>query len=134
MNIITEDGQELKINLGKYFGKEKLNCSKLHWRLREFLSCTFPAAHILEEVYIPNYDLFLDFYIPLYTLACESDGFQHSDYTPFFHKTKFGFAKAKGRDNKKARFCELNRITLIRFGEAEDEGQWLKKLNDVLKK
>jgi very-short-patch-repair endonuclease len=128
MKIIDENGKQHVVNLSKYYASSRENCSALHARLREFLTKKFPAAQILEEVHIPSYNIYLDFYIPLYRLACEADGSQHENFTPFFHKTKLNFAAAKGRDNKKRTFCELNNITLIRFSEKEDEVLWTAKL------
>lgn len=135
MKIVDENGRFYTINLSKYYAKSRENCSALHEALREFLTKKFPAAQILEEVYIEGWKVYLDFYLPLYKLACEADGKQHDEYTPFFHKnSKLNFAAAKGRDNKKKAFCELNSITLIRFNDGETEDVWTAKLKQLKRK
>ena len=128
MKILGENGRTYIINLSQYYGNSRSNCSNLHVRLRDFLKENFPAAQILEEVHVPSWNVYLDFYVPLYRLACEADGFQHGEYTPFFHKNKMNFARARGRDNKKRNFCESNNIKLIRFTEEESPEQWKMKL------
>lgn len=133
MRIIDENGRSHVINLSKYYAASRINCSALHEKVREFLKEKFPNAQILEEIHIPGWNVYLDFYLPLYKLACEADGAQHAEFTPFFHKTKLGFAASKGRDNKKQNFCDMNRITLIRFDEGEPE-EWLKLLKSKLQK
>lgn len=129
MRIKDESGKEHVINLKKYFSLEKENCSQLHARLRQFLHRNFPAVPLLEEVYIPGYNLYVDFYLPLYRLVAEGDGDQHREYTPHFHGIhKTNFYQAIARDRKKETFCQLNNIKLIRFNPEETDEQWLHKL------
>lgn len=45
----------------------------------------------------------------------ENDGIQHFQYTPFFHKNKFGFQRQKEMDIKKNKYCLLRCIPLIRI-------------------
>ncbi len=130
MRIKDELGKEHVINLSKYFAVEKENCSALHGRLRQFLKDNFPAVPLLEEVYVPSFNVFLDFYLPLYRLACEADGDQHRQYTSHFHGIhKTNFYTSVGRDRKKEAFCHCNNIRLVRFFPQESDDQWLQKLS-----
>lgn len=131
MKIRDENGRSYTINLSQYVGKQRPDCSKPHERLRLLLRQTFPNAQILEEIFVPGYNLYLDFLLPLYKLAAEADGVQHSKYSMHFHGTsKLGFAHSKGRDNKKDDFCLLNGLRLIRFPEAESDEQWMNRLQN----
>ena len=42
-----------------------------------------------------------DFYLPQKEVCCELDGFQHFEYTKFFHKKRSDFTKAQERDRIK---------------------------------
>ncbi len=129
MIIKDSTGKEYKINLGKYFNKEKVECSDLHRRVRQFLRDCFHDPQILEEIFIPSYNLYIDMYLPLYRLACEADGRHHDEYTPFFHgANKITYAQSRGRDRKKEEFCRINDIVLVRFTEEETVEQWTAKL------
>ena len=46
-------------------------------------------------------------------LACEYNGIQHYEYSPYFHKTKEQFYAQKYRDILKKDLCEKNGIRLI---------------------
>ena len=63
--------------LDKYVGKINGNASELHVRVREFLKKQFPACQVLEEVFLPGDQLYLDFYIPNLKLVIEIDGGYH---------------------------------------------------------
>ena len=45
-------------------------------------------------------------------------------YSLFFHKDKMAFFKAKGRDNDKKAWCDLNHIRLIVLNYNESEDEW----------
>jgi len=128
MKAIDLDGKSFTWSLSKYVGKKSTNASGLHIKIRNFLSDIYPAAVILEEVVICN-QMRLDFFIPSLKIAIEGQGEQHDRYTPHFHGVhKAAFYKSRSRDNNKARFCELNNITLVYFYEKETEEEWKKKL------
>lgn len=130
MRIKDEYGKEHVINLSKYFALPKEDCSSLHARLRQFLHVNFPSVPLLEEVYVPGFNLYVDFFLPLYRLACEADGDQHREYIPHFHGVhKTNFYTSVGRDRKKEVFCQLNDIRLVRFNPEETDEQWLQKLS-----
>ena len=128
MKAIDLQGKEFIWNLGKYVNKKSGNASALHVKTRDFLAETYPAIQILEEVVICD-QMRLDFFIPILRVAIECQGEQHGRYTPHFHGVhKAAFYKSRSRDNNKARFCELNNITLVYFYAKETEEEWKKKL------
>ncbi len=125
MKIRDESGKTYTVNLSQYVGKPSLNCSALHERVREFLHEVYPNTQLLEEVYIPGYNIYLDFLLPLYKTVVEADGIQHSQFTPHFHGYhKVAFAHASGRDNKKEEFTRLNNLRLVRLPEGS-EPEWM---------
>lgn len=104
--------------------------SEYHLRARELLRSKYPTQAILEEVPLPGTGLFLDFYIPSAKLAIEVQGQQHTNYTPHFHGSKFGFEKSKQRDTKKKEWCDMNNISLIEFEYNKEDNEWQEKLNN----
>ncbi len=131
MKVRGLDGKEHAWRLDKYVGKINNNPSKLHLRAREFLSSYFPACQILEEVFLPGEQLYLDFYIPTLRLAIESMGRQHGKFIQHFHGTKNNFRNAVGRDSRKSEWCKNNGIELVYFLPDEDEKQWQMKLAEL---
>lgn len=128
MKFISTDGKVFNINLGKYLGKENNNPSDLHIRIRSFLKENFPSINILEEVYVERERLYLDFYLTRLNICVEGMGNQHSYFSLYMHKDKLSFARAKGRDNRKAEFCRINNIKLVYFYPNEDIDEWKMKL------
>ncbi len=105
-------------------------CSNLHKKARTLLQEVYPLELILEEVLIPitnSVNLYLDFYIPSLKLSIEINGKQHYFYTPYFHKSKLNFLKAKVKDKNKKKWCELNNITPIHL-KYNEEKLWEKQL------
>lgn len=69
-------------------------------------------------------------YHPDGRLMClmEFDGKQHFEFTPYFHKTIFGFKKQQEWDRRKNKYCLMHRIPLIRIPYWDLEELTLKKL------
>lgn len=95
--------------------------SQYHIYCRALLAKIYPLDIILEEVPIPGYNLFLDFYLPNLHLAIEVNGSQHSEYSSFFYKTKENFYRSKNNDNRKQVWCKENGIELIVLQYKEQE-------------
>jgi very-short-patch-repair endonuclease len=81
----------------------------------QVLEKLFPNFDIYSEIYIDG--VYFDFLIPLLNLALETDGRQHEEYIPHFHKNAAGFSRSKNNDNKKEKLCEINQWTLIRISD-----------------
>jgi very-short-patch-repair endonuclease len=132
MRVKDSYGRQTSWNLSKYVGKENPNPSFLHLKARKLLKEKFQACQILEEVYLPNESLYLDFFIPSIKLAVEIQGRQHKEFVPYFHgNNKKNFQKSIGRDKRKAEWCLNNSIELIYFESDEDEKQWQTKLDQL---
>lgn len=56
------------------------------------------------------------------------DGKQHFEFTPYFHKTIFGFKKQQEWDRRKNKYCLMHNIPLIRVPYWDLEELTLKKL------
>jgi hypothetical protein len=76
-------------------------------------SVTSSLSSSLSRTSTDNYNLELDCYNSDLQLACEYNGIQHYQYTPFFHRNKEAFLNQKYRDHIKRDLCQKNGIYLI---------------------
>lgn len=128
MIVSTLDGYNYKWKINSV---EREHKSDLHKNAAVLLKNIFKTSLICEEVQImvkKNKYLYLDFFLPLYKLAIEIDGQQHTKYNNFFYKTPLNFFKQKINDNLKISWCNMNNITLIRLGYNEQPHEWRNKL------
>lgn len=128
MIISTLDGKTYKWRPESI---DKQNKSNLHKNAAVLIKNIFKTSSILEEVQIQikqNKYLYLDFYLPLYKLAIEIQGEQHTKYNNFFYKTPLNFIKQKINDSMKQQWCELNNITLIKLEYDKQPDEWRNQL------
>jgi hypothetical protein len=127
------DGRERNWNLTKcvVMGDQKRPRSKLHILARKLLREQFPYDTILEEVPLPGSHkpsrkstLYVDFFIPSYSLAVEVHGRQHFEFVAHFHGNKQGFRKSKARDRDKSNWLKNNDIDLIVLSYSGTEDEW----------
>jgi len=128
MKVVGLNGREYILDLKKY-SKQRSKCSYYHQIARGLLAEIFSGYSVYEEVKLPGSVkafkksvLYLDFYIPNARMAVEVHGQQHFEYTPYFHKSKAGFAMAKKRDIDKKEWCRVNSIELaeLRWDDSLD--------------
>lgn len=140
MKILGLNGREYVWNLSKYdvLKNDKRKRSKHHIRARKLLSDIYNSYRILEEVKLPGSTalhrrsvLYLDFYIPNIRKAFEVHGRQHYEFTPFFHKSKAEFLRAKARDEDKIDWCILNNIELTVLKYSDDNDEWRASIKGV---
>lgn len=135
MKVYGLNGREYNLDLKKYIRNDRAKRSFYHLRAREIIKDVFHGYSILEEVKLPGSVnpakksvLYLDFLIPNARIGVEVHGQQHFKYTPFFHKSKAGFMKAKARDRDKIEWCKINDIELIVLRFDDSEEYWRGKL------
>lgn len=87
------------------------------FKLGQLLCTLYSKELVFEEFRVPDEQLYLDFFIPKFSLAFEYDGKQHDQFNRFFHKLKSDFQNQIIRDQKKALWCKLNQIFLVRIPE-----------------
>lgn len=128
MKVVDLSGRQVKWNLTGYQVAENDTRprSQGHLAIRALLKKLFPLDVVLEEVSVPNEQLFIDFFLPSRRLAIEINGVQHDQFVPFFHKTKPKFFKAQNNDRRKAAFCQANNIKLITLSDQDNESIWMK--------
>lgn len=80
----------------------------------EMLANEYPGQTVLEEFPIPGERLYLDFFLPKKKLAIEVQGDQHHHFNSFFHEDKYAFRASQERDKRKAKWCQLNGVDLIK--------------------
>ena len=140
MKVLGLNGREYVWNLSKYdvLKNDKRKRSKHHIRARKLLSDIYNSYRILEEVKLPGSTalhrrsvLYLDFYIPNIRKAFEVHGRQHYEFTPFFHKSKAEFLKAKARDEDKIDWCILNNIELTVLKYSDNNDEWRTSIKGV---
>lgn len=126
MKVTDLDGREVTWSLRGYEVKanDKTPRSKPHLRAREIIKRLFPTDLLYEEVFLPNSQMRLDFYVPGRDLAVEVQGKQHDEYTPHFHGPPANYINALKRDRKKKEFCEMNGIDLIYLMDGESDEVW----------
>ena len=123
----------LDLDTKKYLISTRIRRSFYHLQARELIVELFHPYQVLEEVTLPGSSmkrskLALDFLIPSCTIGIEVHGEQHFKYTPFFHKSKAGFAQAKKRDLDKKEWCRINDIKLIELRWDESVEYWREKI------
>lgn len=133
MRVEGLNGREYNLNLQKYATNDRPRKSFYHSTAGIIIREVFRGYNVYEEVKLPGSTkkrsvLFLDFLIPNVKIAVEVHGQQHFKFIPFFHKTKAGFARSKGRDNDKAEWCRLNGFELVMLRFDEDQEYWREKL------
>lgn len=87
--------------------------SKFQAEVKKFLKNYWSHDVVFEEFPIVGTRLTLDFYNANKKVAIEVQGRQHTSYVKFFHQDRMNFLHQLKRDQKKEKFCELNKIKLI---------------------
>lgn len=133
MMFKTLKGREVTIDLrpSKWPRRTKEKCkSNFQWTIGQVIDRVFPGQIVLEEFYVPGEKLRIDFFLPRLKLAVEVMGEQHYSYNSFFHGNKEAFARSKQRDVKKAQWCEINDIRLVKVDPDTSEDDVVKLLTD----
>lgn len=128
MKIRSLNGKEGNWDLreSKYPVKTKETCkSKIQYACGQLIRKRFPLDMILEDVYVPVERIYLDFYLPNRKLAFEVQGQQHGKYIPFFHNSQQDFRESIQRDERKAKWCEINKIELVTVDSTEQLIEYL---------
>ena len=97
--------------------------SQLHNKVKGILKEIYPLCPIEEEkvIRVNNRNLRIDLFVSdPFRVAVECQGRQHSEFVPFFHKSKHDFYKYKMRDRAKEAWCFEHCIPLIYVYENED--------------
>lgn len=91
--------------------------SKFQTEVKDFLKNYWSNNVVFEEFPIVGTRLTLDFYNANKKVAIEVQGRQHTGFVKFFHQNRMNFLHQLNRDEKKERFCQLNKITLVTIYE-----------------
>ena len=132
MKIIGKDQHEhqLKLKNTRVLGEDERPRSQFHKKAKILILELYPVDCICEEVHIPSWNLYLDFFIPMRKLAIEVNGEQHALQSSLFDKSPLDFLKRKQKDKDKQRFCEINNISLITLWWNE-EHKWKTQLESA---
>lgn len=133
MMFKTIKGREITIDLrpSKWPRRTKEKCkSNFQWSVGQIIDRVFPGQIVLEEFYVPGEKLRIDFFLPRLKLAVEVMGEQHYAYNSFFHGSKEAFVRSKQRDVRKAQWCEINDIRLVKVDPNISEEDVIKLLTD----
>jgi hypothetical protein len=133
VKVVGLNGREYNLDTKKFLISTRIRRSFYHLLARDLVVDIFHPYQVLEEVTLPGSSnkkskLALDFLIPSCTMGIEVHGEQHFKYTPFFHKSKIGFAQAKRRDLDKKEWCRINDIKLVELRWDEDPEYWREKI------
>lgn len=126
--IDPSDKKEYMLRFKKVSNKLK---SSYHQKAYEMIKKLYPLYPVYEETKLcgTKNDLYVDLFIPSLGIAVEVQGQQHYKFIPHFHQNVIGYSKAKGRDQEKALWCEINGVTLIELIYNETEEVWQNKLS-----
>lgn len=106
-----------KKHLIKWKGKSR---SKRQRLVKLFLQEYWKDHIVFEEFPVAGTRLSLDFYNANKRIAIEVQGRQHTEYVPFFHRTKTNYLSQLRRDQQKLDFCQLNNIHLIEVYDGDE--------------
>ncbi len=125
MKFIDTKGREHKIDIRpSKWAKKEVGAGRglFQSKVGKILEELYPGDIVLEEFPCQGEGLYLDFFLPRSRIAVEVQGEQHYKFIAFFHKTKAHFISQQMRDARKANWCELNEINLIkiRWGTKEE--------------
>lgn len=123
MYFINLRGKKIKlINSSKYLINWKASSrSKFQFKIKELLFPIWQGHVVFEEFPIIGTRMTLDFFNANLRLAIEVDGDQHVKYNKHFHsKSRLNFIKQLDRDRQKGKFCDLNRIKLVRIYSSDN--------------
>jgi hypothetical protein len=74
---------------------------------------------VYEEFPVYGTRLSLDFFCANKNIAIEVQGAAHTRFVPFFHTNQDSYLHQIKKDDKKRKFCNMNRIRLIEVFEGE---------------
>ena len=103
--IITNYYSEGENIISSFLSKNKIK----YERDKSIEGCINPKTNSL---------LFFDFYLPELKLYIEYDGIQHFD-SRCFNQGEEGLLDLQFKDNLKNKFCEINKIKLLRISYKE---------------
>lgn len=106
--------------LVKWKGKSR---SKRQRAVKLFLQEYWEDHIVFEEFPVVGTRMSFDFYNASKKIAIEVQGRQHTEYVPFFHRTRMNYLSQLKRDQEKSHFCTLNDILLLEIydGDPIDE-------------
>lgn len=87
--------------------------SKFQKATKDFLRPYWKFKMVFEELPVVGSRSRFDFYNATDRIAIEAQGAQHTEFVPFFQKTRANFLSQFKRDREKQKFCDENNITLI---------------------
>ena len=118
-----------KKHLIKWRGKSR---SKRQKAVKKFLHAYWKDHIVFEEFPVAGTRLSFDFYNANKKIAIEVQGRQHTQYVPFFHRTKMNYLSQLRRDQQKLEFCKLNKIKLIEIYDDDTVNKTLFAKNNVM--
>lgn len=101
---------------------------KFQSEVGDVLAELYPGDVICEEFPCIGDNLTLDFFVPRKNIAIEVQGRQHHKFVEFFHGDRTGFIRQKQRDSRKAEWCRINSIRLVKI----DTGTNQKKIINLI--
>ena len=120
----------------KYSVHGERNCSTLHARAEELIRLEYPRVRIIEEVPIkislPGPILYLDLYVPDFSLCVEVMGSQHYKFSSHYHGDQQKFTRYQNNDRLKQEWCGVNNILFVEFLYNESDIEWKQKLRTAI--
>src|SRR5438309_1011195 len=114
MRLKTTNGKSIYKNCEKYkIDWEKNERSHIQKAVKDFLKPFIKNHIVFAEFPVFGTKLKLDLFDATSRICYETNGRQHTEYVPFFHKNRSAFLAQIKRDMKKHKWCEENDIILV---------------------
>ena len=134
MTFKTLSGRTKNLSLTSYLiDWDGESLSDFQASIKDFLYPYWKLDVVCEELKVAGTRMSLDFYNVTRRIAIEVQGRQHQEYVPFLSGTRAGYRDQIKRDMSKARFCEINNITLVEIlpKDLPLTKEWFKRHYDI---
>jgi hypothetical protein len=126
--------REVNVNVSKYLIDWDHAVSKPQKAVKDFLYPFWKGHIVLEEFRIPGSLLRIDLLNLTRRIAIEVSPSSSHSFNKFFHKDRFRFGRAVGRDLQKRPWCEQNDIQLIEIFDTDIpllSRKWFKDVGEI---
>lgn len=115
MKLLSINGKLSKKNVNKYkIDWDSKSRSKIQFAAKQLLKRIWSGDIVYEEFPVFGSRMKVDFFNATKFIAVEVNGAQHDKFNPFFHNnSRMNYLSSIKRDSEKAKWLEMNNITLI---------------------
>ena len=136
MRLYNIYGKLVSKNVSKHLiDWNKKSRSKFQFRVKQLLRPFWQNQIVYEEFPVYGSLMRVDILNATKRIAIEVNGRQHSEFVPFFHKSRSEYLKSIKRDHQKTEWLEKNNFKLLEVEEKDlnlGEDFFLNKLKNLI--